>query len=127
MSMSKNEGIIVDPLFVGPTRPTTIGGVTLSAFMLNMIIVVEFFVITRNLLWLALFIPVHGIFYLICANDPRTFDLMTMWIQTKGANFRGLNIYGNKRFWKSSSYSPLEMGVQLKNNFSFRKARKETA
>ncbi len=117
--MGKNNGIIIDILFVGPTRPTTIGGVTFLAFMLNIIIVMEFFIIKRDILWLALFIPIHAIFYLICANDVRTFDLINLWAQTKGSNFNGLNIRGNKGFWLSSSYSPLELPIKRKKYFSF--------
>ena len=105
--MDKNKGIIVDSLFVAATRPTTIAGVTFSAFMLNVLIVMEFFTFSRNLLWLLLFIPIHLIFYWVCHNDLATFDLLGLWVKTKAANFKGLNVFGNKRFWKSSSYSPL--------------------
>lgn len=112
--MSKNNGVIVDTLFVAATRPTTIGGVTFTAFMLNMLIVIEFFAITRNLLWLGLFAPLHVIFYLICRHDLSTFDLIGLWAKTRAANFRGFNPRGNKPFWQSSSYSPLAIHRQKK-------------
>ncbi|CAM4404260.1 MAG: hypothetical protein LEGION0398_MBIBDBAK_01217 [Legionellaceae bacterium] len=107
--MHRNNGIIIDILFVGPTRPSMIGGVTFLAFMLNMLLVMEFFVITRNLLWLGLFFPIHGLFYLICASEPLTFDLFGLWLKTKGANFKGLHVWGNRQFWQANSYSHLSI------------------
>ncbi len=121
--MSKNNGIIVDPLFVGPTRPSTVWGVTFPAFLLNGIIVMEAFIMTRNLLWLGLFVPIHGICYLICKNDPQTFDLFRLWGMTKGASYLGRFIFkSNFRFWQASTYSPLAIQVGRKpKSFFFSK------
>ncbi|EBS5600537.1 hypothetical protein DUV38_22580, partial [Salmonella enterica subsp. enterica serovar Monschaui] len=54
-SEGRNDGVIVDTLFLGPTRPTMVWGVTYVAFIVNMIITVEAFVFTRDLLWLGVF------------------------------------------------------------------------
>jgi type IV secretion system protein VirB3 len=125
--MSKNNGIIVDPLFVGPTRPSTVWGVTYPAFLLNAIIVMEAFIMTRNLLWLGLFVPIHGICYLICKHDPQTFDLFRLWGMTKGVSYLGRIIFkGNFRFWKSSTYTPLEIQVGKARKFSFRRRASPT-
>lgn len=129
--MSKNDGVIVDTLFVGATRPATVFGVTYSAFLLNAIITMEAFVLTRNLFWLLLFIPIHGVCYLICYHDPRTFDLFRLWGMTKGAQFLGrLILKGNYGFWGASTYTPLALPNQkpstaLKGrlSFSFRKSK----
>ncbi|WP_245217910.1 VirB3 family type IV secretion system protein [Pseudomonas eucalypticola] len=55
--MDKNDGILVDTLFVGPTRPTMRWGVTWQAFIINMMFTIECFVFTKNLLWLLMFFP----------------------------------------------------------------------
>lgn len=102
--MKRNEGIDVDTLYVGPTRPTTIMGVTWPAVVLNIIVTMEAFIFTHNLLWLTLFIPVHGICYLICLHDPRTFELLALWGQTKG-----LAVFHNLRYWHASTYSALDI------------------
>lgn len=107
--MNRNEGVTVDTLFVGPTRPTTIAGVTWQAFVINIIVVMEAFIWTQNLLWLLLFIPIHGICYLICLHDPRTFELLALAGQTKGAAS-----LGNLRFWGVASFSPLRLEVGKK-------------
>lgn len=104
--MSKNDGVLTDPLFVGPTRPTTIAGVTWPAVLLNVVLTMEFFIWTHNLLWLLLFMPVHAIFYLICLRDPRTFELLALWGQTKGPA-----LLGNLKLWGAATYSPLPLFV----------------
>ncbi|HBR0962953.1 TPA: type IV secretion system protein VirB3 [Klebsiella pneumoniae] len=111
----RNPGIIVDTLFLGPTRPTMILGVTYVAFILNMIFSVEAFIITRNLLWLAVCLPIHGVFVLICWNDPRTFDLIRLWCATKGWQYvMGFLGFGNFKYWQSASYGPLPARKKFK-------------
>jgi type IV secretion system protein VirB3 len=105
----KNEGIDVDTLFVGPTRPAMLWGVTWQAFVINTMVTMEFFIWTQNLLWLLLFVPLHAICYLVCMNDPRTFELLAQWGKTKGRAFAG-----NFRYWRAASYSPLALHVARK-------------
>ena len=118
--MNKNDGITVDTLFVGPTRPTTFWGVTWQAFILNVIVTMEAFIWTRNLLWLLLFIPIHGICYLICLRDPRTFELLICWGPTKG-----LALLQNYFYWKAATFSPLEIHVAKNATLSGRKKLKK--
>lgn len=118
--MNKNEGILVDTLFVGPTRPTTIAGVTWPAFLLNVIVSMEAFIWTHNLLWLLTFLPVHAIFYLICLRDPRTFELLALWGQTKGPT-----LLGNFTHWGAATYSPLPLWVSKKVNGASKRKFKE--
>jgi type IV secretion system protein VirB3 len=95
-------GINADPLFVGATRPPMRWGVTYSALLVNGVFTMEIFLLTKNLLTLALAVPIHGICALLCARDARFFDLLLMWGRT-----RIPALLANARFWKSSSYSPL--------------------
>ncbi len=57
-------------------------GVTYSAFLINAVVVLEAFIVTRNLLWLLAALPIHGIFVLLCMYEPRFFDLLVSWVRT---------------------------------------------
>jgi type IV secretion system protein VirB3 len=98
----RNAGLVSDPLFVGATRPPMKWGVTYSALLLNMVFTMEVFILTKNLLTLLLGGPIHGICALLCARDPRFFDLALLWCRT-----RLPMLVGNYVFWRASSYSPL--------------------
>ena len=110
MSEAKLEGIKTDPLFAGVTRPAMAMGVTYAAFLTNMLITVELFLLTKNLLWLLICVPIHGIFWMVCKNDPRFFDLLFLWGRT-----RGPGLLGNLRFWKANTYSPLRFDFPQRN------------
>jgi type IV secretion system protein VirB3 len=101
-----NPGLTADPLFVGATRPPMRWGVTYSALLANGVVTMEIFLVTRNLLALLLAAPIHGVCALLCARDPRFFDLALLWGRT-----RIPALLANARFWKSSSYSPLTLDL----------------
>jgi type IV secretion system protein VirB3 len=103
---ARNAGVIADPLFVGATRPPMRWGVTYSALLVNMVVTLELFLVTKNLLVLLIALPVHGICMLLCGRDPRFFDLILLWGRT-----RMPAVFGNLRFWKASSYSPLPLNL----------------
>jgi type IV secretion system protein VirB3 len=100
--VTRNAGLIADPLFVGATRPPMRWGVTYAALLFNMVFTLEAFLATRNLLTLLLCLPIHGLCALLCVRDARFFDLLLMWGRT-----RLPSVLGTLRFWKASSYSPL--------------------
>jgi type IV secretion system protein VirB3 len=102
----RNAGLIADPLFVGATRPPMRWGVTYAALLFNMVVTMEVFLVTRNLLTLFLCAPIHGLCALLCARDARFFELLLMWGRT-----RLPAIVGTMRFWKASSYSPLTLDL----------------
>jgi type IV secretion system protein VirB3 len=82
MQSESSEGLTVDPLFVGATRPPMRWGVTYSALLFNMVCM------------------------LLCARDPRFFDLVLLWARTRlPARF------ANYRVWQASSYSPLALDL----------------
>jgi type IV secretion system protein VirB3 len=99
-----NEGLTSDVLFVGATRPPMRWGVTYSALLLNGVFTMEVFLLTKNLLTLAIALPIHGICALLCARDARFFDLLLLWGRT-----RIPALLANARLWRSSSYSPLTL------------------
>jgi type IV secretion system protein VirB3 len=105
--MSELEaGLTADTLFVGATRPPMRWGVTYSALLVNGVFTMELFLLTKNLLTLALALPIHGICALLCARDPRFFDLILLWART-----RIPALLANARFWKASTYSPLTLDL----------------
>ena len=101
-----NPGLTADPLFVGATRPPMRWGVTYSALLVNGVVTMEIFLVTRNLLTLLLAAPIHGVCALLCARDARFFDLALLWGRT-----RIPALLANARFWKSSSYSALTLDL----------------
>lgn len=103
---SRNSGLTAEALFVGATRPPMRWGVTYSALLVNMLLTLEAFLLTKNLLTLALCIPLHGICALLCGRDARFFELLQLWVRT-----RGPALLGNHRLWRASSYSPLAVDL----------------
>jgi len=81
-------------------------GVTYSALLVNGVLTMEIFLVTKNLLTLLLAVPIHGICALLCARDARFFDLAMLWGWT-----RIPALLANARFWKASSYTPLMLDV----------------
>jgi type IV secretion system protein VirB3 len=100
------SGIRAEPLFVGATRPPMRWGVTYAALLFNLVFTMEAFLLTKNLLALLLSIPIHGVCALLCARDPRFFDLLLLWGRT-----RLPALLANLRVWQASSYSPLTLDL----------------
>jgi type IV secretion system protein VirB3 len=102
----RNAGLIADTLFVAVTRPPMRFGVTYVAMLMNLVFTMEAFLLTKNLLVLLLAIPIHGVSALLCARDPRYFDLLLVWART-----RLLGLLTSARYWKGASYSPLTLNL----------------
>jgi len=100
--MDGEDGIGIDPLAVGLTRPSTILGAPYPAVVLNMMVSVEALVWTQDVLWLAICLPIHGICYLVTLNDPRAFELLVLWMRTTLGT-----LLASRWYWSASSYSPL--------------------
>ncbi len=103
---NRNAGVTADPLFVAVTRPPMRFGVTYVAILFNAVLTMEVFLLTKNLLVLLLAIPIHGVCMLLCARDPRYFDLLLMWAKTRLVAY-----FCSIRFWKGASYSPLVLDL----------------
>jgi type IV secretion system protein VirB3 len=103
---ARNAGVTADPLFVAVTRPAMAFGVTYSAMLANAVVTVELFLLTRNLLWLLVCLPVHGVFWLLCLSEPRFFDLGLLWGRT-----RGPGLLRNGRHWRANGYSALALDL----------------
>ena len=102
----RNPGLNADILFVAVTRPPMRWGVTFSALLFNLVLTMEVFLLTKNLLTLLIAIPIHGVCALLCARDARFFDLVLLWGRTRMPSY-----FANYCVWKASSYSPLTLDV----------------
>ncbi|MBT0963005.1 type IV secretion system protein VirB3 [Denitromonas iodatirespirans] len=114
--MDRNQGITNEPLFVGVTRPAMKWGVTYAGLLFNMMIVMQAFILTKNLLWLLAFAPIHLLMQLVCLYEPRFFDLLLVWLRTRGWPA----LIGVTRHWKANTYSPLS--IDLPDRHGRRKA-----
>ena len=94
-------GVTADTLFVGVTRPAMALGVPYAALLANAFVTLELFLVTRNLLWLLIAVPLHGLAWLVCLAEPRAFELLAVWGQVRArAGFRG------RQRWRAISYGP---------------------
>lgn len=98
--------LTADPLFVGATRPPMRWGVTYTALLANLVLTLEAFLVTRNLLTLLIALPVHGVGALLCARDARFFELALLSARTRLPAW-----FGNRLLWQAVSYSPLPLDV----------------
>ena len=93
--------IDTDVMFVAMTRPAMIKGVPYEAMLFNGFATGVAFLGSAKIQFILVCIPIHAIFYLMCLHEPRIFELIGLWLKTKGQNLL-------RSFWKASSYSPLE-------------------
>ena len=100
MTAAQNDGVIADPLFVGVTRPAMALGVTYGAVLANGMVTVELFLLTRNLLALLVCLPVHGILWVLCAVEPRYFELLLLHARTRRLS------RVSRAYWHATTYAP---------------------
>lgn len=92
-------GLERDPVFKALTRPQMFAGVTYSFFVVNAVVTIEAFLISRSFLALLLAPIIHVVGYLACLKEPRLFDL---WLVRAVRCPR----VRNARFWGCNSYGP---------------------
>ncbi|MDX5986144.1 type IV secretion system protein VirB3 [Sphingomonas echinoides] len=94
-----NTALARDPVFGALTRPQMFAGVTYSFFVLNAVITMEAFLLTKSFLVLLLSLVIHLGGYLACLREPRFFDL---WMTKLAQCPRGRN----HAYWRCNSYCP---------------------
>lgn len=104
MSELRTTALTRDVLYVAITRPAMLLGVTYAGVIVNAIVTLEVFLVTKNLLWLLLALPIHAFLWLACLVEPRFFELTLAWARTAGTSFAA-----NRRRWQASSYSALPL------------------
>ena len=93
------EGLDRDPVFLALTRPQMFAGVTYSYFVANAVLASELFLIFRSLWAIAVALVVHAIGVVLCAREPRFFDL---WL----ARVSRCPRVRNHALWQCNSYRP---------------------
>ncbi len=88
-----------DPIFKALTRPQMVAGVTYSYAVINLVITIEAFIVTKSFWTLAIPVVVHVVGVLACLDEPRLIDL---WL----AKVRLCPNVPNRGFWASNSYAP---------------------
>lgn len=88
-----------DLVFGALTRPQMFAGVTYSYFVLNAVVTVELFLLTKSFWALFAALVLHAVGYLGCLKEPRFFDL---WLVRVSRCPRVRNI----AFWRCNSYTP---------------------
>ncbi len=94
-----NAPLARDPVFGALTRPQMFAGVTYNFFVLNAVITMEAFLVTKSFLVLLLSLVIHLGGYLACLREPRFFDL---WMTKLAQCPRGRN----HAYWRCNSYCP---------------------
>jgi type IV secretion system protein VirB3 len=88
-----------DPIFKALTRPQMVAGVTYSYAVINLVITIEAFIVTKSFWTLAIPVGVHVVGVLACLEEPRLIDL---WL----GKVRLCPNVPNRGFWASNSYAP---------------------
>lgn len=97
-----NNGIILDPLFKGCTRPAMVFDIPLVPFACVFGVTVLLSVYISLALLLALPVIIL-LMRMVTKHDDQQFRLL--WLKTI---FQYSYQFKNRRFWKSSAYSPLD-------------------
>lgn len=92
----EHEG--TNPLFQGLTRPSMMLGIPLEAFMAT-IFATGILFLMGGLIYLLTFVPFYLTCRIVTAFEPRIFELVSLWLQTKGSAT-------TRSIWQCSSYSP---------------------
>ncbi|CAN5133151.1 type IV secretion system protein VirB3 [soil metagenome] len=87
-----------EPVFGALTRPQMFAGVTYSYFVLNAVVTMELFLITKSFWVLLAALVIHAIGYVGCLKEPRFFDLWLIKL-SRCPRVR------NYAFWRCNSYS----------------------
>lgn len=101
--MNRNNGLTPEPLYQAMTRPAMLLGAPYAAAILNGLVTLEFFLVTRNLFSLLLCVPLHLFMYALCLYEPRIFELIALWARTRALGW----VAGTLRYWQASSQGPL--------------------
>ena len=85
-------------LFLALTRPPMVCGVTLEAFCINILIAMLAFIISKNLFYGLLWLPLHGVCLVACRMDNQCFKILL------GKSRLGRT--RNAAIWGGTSYEP---------------------
>lgn len=95
--MSEQQGVKIDPLFVGLTRPTLFFGVSQSFGMVNGMGMLMGFIQTSDMRVFLLGIIIHLIGYIACNKEPLIIELFMKRLEKcskcRNKGYHGTNSY----------------------------------
>ena len=86
--------------------PSDALGRYLRGVLFNLVLTLEGFLLSKNLLMLGLGVPIHGLCALLCARDARIFDLSLLWLRIHLPT--RLATAGS---WGAAAYGPLSLAM----------------
>lgn len=91
-----------DTLFLACTRPAMVGGVTMEAMGINIIVTSVLFILGGNLLFSLVGVVFHLGFKALCKYDHNMFRVLIAYLETRGRSL-------NSSYWGGSSITPLKV------------------
>lgn len=64
-----------EPVFTALTRPQMFAGVTYNFFIINALVTMELFLVTKSFWVIMVALVLHGFGTIACLGEPRIFDL----------------------------------------------------
>jgi type IV secretion system protein VirB3 len=97
--MAVTAALVREPVFTALTRPQMFGGVTYTFFILNALVTMELFLVTRSFWVLPVALVIHAAGTVACLREPRIVDL---WL-LRARRARRTRGFGQ---WRCNSYRP---------------------
>ena len=91
-----------DTLFLACTRPAMVGGVTMEAMGINVILTTILYILAGSIAYALVGIVLHLIFKTLVKHDHNMFRVLLAWIETRGRSRNGA-------FWAGSTVTPLKL------------------
>jgi type IV secretion system protein VirB3 len=91
-----------DTLFLACTRPAMIGGVTMEAMAVTVMLSCVLFLVLGSLKYAAVGVVIHVVCKLILRHDHNAFRILKAWLDTRGRQ-------RNTSYWGGSSVTPLRL------------------
>ena len=97
--MAEPATLTREPVFTALTRPQMFAGVTYSFFIVNALVTMELFLLTRSFWVLPGALLIHAAGTIACLREPRIFDLWLLRAR-RAQRTRGFAL------WRCNSYRP---------------------
>ncbi len=97
--MAEPVALVREPVFTALTRPQMFGGVTYTFFIVNALVTMELFLLTKSFWVLPIALLTHGAGVVACLREPRVFDLWLLRAR-RARRTRGF------AQWRCNSYRP---------------------
>lgn len=94
----EKEELWVSPIFTALTKPAMILGVTLDYLSICFLVALCLFILADNPLFLAAYLPLHFMGWILCKIDPNIFRILIKRAECAYSP--------NKKFWGCHSYEP---------------------